>query len=61
LSRFALEVADIFRTSGPVYRAREEGHLTQLEQIGLELLIRFVAAHESNQRVGSRKSLNLAM
>jgi hypothetical protein len=28
LSRFALEVADIFRTSGPVYRAREEGHLS---------------------------------
>jgi hypothetical protein len=28
LSRLALEVADIFRTSGPAYRAREAGHLS---------------------------------
>jgi len=28
LSRLALEVSDIFRTSGPVYRAREAGHLS---------------------------------
>jgi hypothetical protein len=28
LSRFALEVADIFRASGPAYRALEEGHLS---------------------------------
>jgi Putative transposase/Transposase zinc-binding domain len=28
VSRFALEVADIFRTSGPAYRAREAGHLS---------------------------------
>ena len=28
MSRLALEVADIFRTSGPAYRAREAGHLS---------------------------------
>ena len=28
MSRPALEVADIFRTSGPAYRAREAGHLS---------------------------------
>ena len=28
MSRSALEVADIFRTSGPAYRAREVGHLS---------------------------------
>jgi len=28
LSRFALEVADIFRVSGPAYRTREAGHLS---------------------------------
>ena len=28
MPRFALEVADIFRTSGPAYRAREAGHLS---------------------------------
>jgi hypothetical protein len=28
LSRPALEVADIFRASGPAYRAREAGHLS---------------------------------
>jgi Putative transposase/Transposase zinc-binding domain len=28
LSRLALEVADIFRTSGPAYRAHEAGHLS---------------------------------
>ena len=28
MSRSALEVADIFRTSGPAYRAREAGHLS---------------------------------
>ena len=28
MSRFALEVADIFRVSGPAYRTREAGHLS---------------------------------
>jgi hypothetical protein len=35
--------------------------LTQLAQSDCETVSRFVATHESNQWVGSRKSMNLPM